>query len=142
VKLAIGADHAAYRLKEDLAKILREGGHEVQDFGTHDESSTDYPDYAHAVARAVVEGSAERGLLVCGTGVGMSIAANRHRGARAVACSEPYSARMGRGHNDANILCMGARVVALGLAADILQAFLDTPFEGGRHSRRVQKLDL
>lgn len=141
-RIAIGSDHAGLRLKEHLAEILRERGCTVSDVGTHDEASCDYPDFAHAVAAAVEEGQADLGVLVCGTGVGMSIVANRHAPrVRAAVCSEPFSARMARAHNAANVLCVGQRVVGKGLAGDILNAFLDTEFEGGRHQRRVDKIE-
>lgn len=140
-RIAIGSDHAGFSLKEEVERYLQEQGHDVEDLGTHDEQSTDYPDYAHPVAAAVAEGKAELGVLVCGTGIGMSMAANRHRGVRAAVCSEPYSAKMARLHNDANVLCVGARVVGAGLACDIVDAFLGAEFEGGRHQRRVGKID-
>lgn len=140
-RIAIGSDHAGFTLKQEVARHLEGGGHDVEDLGTHDEESTDYPDYGHAVAKAVAEGRAELGVLVCGTGVGMSMTANRHRRVRAVVCSEPYSARMARAHNDANVLCIGARVLGAGLACDIVDAFLGAEFEGGRHERRVGKID-
>lgn len=138
--LAIGSDHAGLELKRSLIEELRKRGIEVRDFGTNTSDSCDYPDFAHALCHAVEAGEAERGVLVCGTGVGMSIAANRHAGIRAVVCSEPLSARMSRRHNDANVLCLGARVVGPDTAVDILDAFLSAPFEGGRHERRVAKI--
>ncbi len=138
--LALGADHAGYRLKDALKARLQHLGHPVRDVGAHDGTSVDYPDYAAQVAHLVAESVVPFGLLVCGTGIGMSIAANRFPGVRAVVCSEPYSARMARAHNDANVLCLGARVLGEGLAEDILSAFLQTSFEGGRHARRVEKL--
>lgn len=128
-------------MKRELVRVLEERGLEVHDVGTHDESSSDYPDFAHAVATKVEKGEADLGVLVCGTGVGMSISANRHRGVRAVVCSECFSARMAREHNDANVLCVGQRVVGPGLAREILAAFLDAKFEGGRHERRVGKIE-
>lgn len=140
-KIAMGSDHAGFKLKEELESALVAKGYDVADMGTHDEGSTDYPDFAHPVARAVAEQEAELGVLVCGTGIGMSMAANRHPGVRAAAVSEPYSARMARAHNNANILCIGARVIGGGLALEVLEAFVDTPFEGGRHERRVGKLE-
>ncbi len=141
-RIAIGADHAGFPLKEHLRSLLEERGLAVQDVGTSDESSCDYPDFAHAVASRVERGDADLGLLVCGTGIGMAITANRHApGVRAAVCSEPFSARMAREHNDANVLCLGQRVVGMGLAGAILDAFLDAEFEGGRHRRRVDKID-
>ncbi|KPK12914.1 MAG: ribose 5-phosphate isomerase [Myxococcales bacterium SG8_38] len=138
--LIVGSDHAGLALKRELAHVAEGLGYEVRDVGTHTTDSTDYPDYAHQVANAVAAGEGV-GLLVCGTGVGMSIAANRHSGVRAAACSDVYSAMMSRQHNDANVLCVGARVVGPGLAAEILKAFLGESFEGGRHERRVRKIE-
>jgi ribose 5-phosphate isomerase B len=140
MKFFVGADHAGLELKRALVERLRARGVAVEDVGTHEAVSCDYPDFAHAVAREIAAGSA-LGLLVCGSGVGMSIAANRHPGVRAVVCSEPYSAVMARRHNDANVLCLGARVVGVGLAEQILEAFADATFEGGRHAHRVAKID-
>ena len=142
MKLAIGSDHAALPLKNRLRDQLRDWGHAVEDLGTHSADSVDYSDFAHAVATAVQGGSVERGVLVCGTGLGMSMAANRHRGVRAALCDNDFSARMARLHNDANVLCMGARVVAPEYALEILRVFLDTPYEGTRHVRRVAKIEL
>jgi ribose 5-phosphate isomerase B len=141
MKILVGGDHAGLALKQPLVAFLRQRGLEVEDVGTHDPTSVDYPDYAHRVARGVRAGEAPLGLLVCGSGVGVSIAANRHEGVRAVVCSEPYSAAMARRHNDANVLCLGARVVGLGLAESIVVAFLDNEFEGGRHEKRVAKIE-
>lgn len=141
MQLLVGADHAGLPLKEALVAHLRAQGHEVNDLGTHAPDSVDYPDFAHRVASGVANGDAPLGLLVCGSGVGMSITANKHAGVRAVVCSEPYSAKMGRRHNDANVLCLGARVVGVDLAIDILEAFLAAEFEGGRHARRVGKIE-
>ncbi len=138
--VALGADHAGFHLKDALKDRLQRRGHPVRDVGTHGPESVDYPDYAAEVARLLTSGDCSLGLLVCGTGVGMSIAANRFPEVRAVVCSEPYSARMARAHNDANVLCLGARVVGEGLADEILDAFLEASFEGGRHARRVAKL--
>jgi len=141
MRFAVGADHAGFELKEHLRAVLTAAGHEVVDLGTRSTESTDYPDWAELVAAAVAGGAAERGLLVCGSGVGMAIAANRHRGVRAAACSDLFTARLARAHNDANLLALGARIVAPGLAEAILETFAGTPFEGGRHERRVAKLD-
>ena len=138
--LIIGSDHAGLELKRELAGIATELGYELRDVGTHTSDSCDYPDYAHQVASAVAAGEG-LGLLVCGTGIGMSMAANRHPGARAAVCGDVFSASMTRQHNDANILCIGARVVGGGLAGEILKAFLGASFEGGRHERRVNKID-
>ncbi len=141
MKIAVGSDHAGFRLKEELAALLREWGHEVEDHGPQDEASVDYADFAHVVASAVGSRAADRGLLVCGTGLGMAMAANRHEGVRAAACADGYSATMTRAHNDANVLCLGSRVVGPGLARAILEAFVQTPFDGGRHVRRVEKIE-
>ncbi len=140
-RIIVGADHAGLPLKRALLDALEARSCSFEDVGTHDEGSCDYPDFAHRVARAVAEGQVPLGLLVCGSGVGMSISANRHPGVRAVVCSEPYSAAMARRHNDANVLCLGARVVGVGLAEAILDAFLQAEFEGGRHARRVAKIE-
>jgi ribose 5-phosphate isomerase B len=139
--IAIASDHAGFELKEALKHELEKRGTTVQDFGTTTLESCDYPDFAHGVSRAVADGKVQLAVLVCGTGVGMSIAANRHPSVRAVVCSEPLSARMARQHNDANILCLGARVVGQGTAIDIMDAFLTARFEGGRHSLRVAKIN-
>lgn len=140
MRIAIGADHAGYTLKEVLVAHLREQGVEVVDFGTHGPDSVDYPDYAHRVAEAVARGEADFGVLICGTGIGMSITANKVPGIRAAAVSDVYSAKMSRAHNDANVLCLGGRVVGPGLAIEILETWLRTPFEGGRHARRLEKI--
>jgi ribose 5-phosphate isomerase B len=140
MKIAIGADHAGFRLKEDLKALLGRRGHDVEDLGTGGDVSVDYPDFAVRVARAVAEGRAERGLLVCGTGIGMSMTANKVPGVRAAVCTDDFTARMARAHNDANVLCLGARVLGTGVAESALEAFLATAFEGGRHERRVEKI--
>ncbi|MCZ7583223.1 MAG: ribose 5-phosphate isomerase B [Deltaproteobacteria bacterium] len=141
MKIAVGNDHAGLPLMKTLKEYLRARGHELVDHGTDSEDSVDYPDYAHEVAASVSSGKADLGLLVCGTGIGMSIAANRHPGVRAALCADGYMARMARMHNFANVLCMGARVLGPGVAMEILDVFLHTPFEGGRHERRVEKLE-
>lgn len=142
ITLAIGSDHAGYPLKEELRDLLESAGYHPQDFGTFSTESVDYPDIAREVADAVASGRFERGILVCGTGIGVSMVANKTRGIRAVACSEPYSAKMGRQHNNANILCVGSRVVGAGLGFEIALAFLRTDFEAGsRHARRVEKIN-
>jgi ribose 5-phosphate isomerase B len=140
--IGVGCDHAGLELKQSLVAELERRGLTVRDYGTNSGDSCDYPDFAHALASAIQRAEIGRGLLVCGTGIGMSIAANRHAGVRAVVCSESFSARMAREHNDANVLCIGARVVGLGVAIDLLDAFLNTAFAGGRHAPRVAKLDL
>lgn len=140
--VAIGCDHAGLPLKGEIVAALREAGREVEDVGTFDESSVDYPDFAHRVSELVASGAHGLGVLVCGSGVGMSITANKHHGVRAVVCSEAYSATMARKHNDANVLCLGARVVGPGVARKIVEAFVSESFEGGRHARRVEKIEL
>ncbi len=141
MRIAIGADHAGFDLKEHLGEVLTQAGHQVENLGTFDRESTDYPDWASRVAEAVASGRAERGLLVCGTGVGMAMAANRRRGVRAVPANDLFTVRLARAHNDANVLTLGARIVAPQLAEALLESFLTTPFDGGRHQRRVDKLD-
>jgi ribose 5-phosphate isomerase B len=138
--IALGCDHAGVQLKGAIAELLTSRGLEYKDYGTYDEASCDYPDYAQKVGEAVVRGEAERGILVCGTGVGISIAANKIEGVRAALCSDTFTARMSREHNDSNVLCLGARVVGAGLALDVVAAWLDTSFEGGRHQRRIDKI--
>jgi ribose 5-phosphate isomerase B len=140
MNIAVGSDHAGLGLKAELCAHLESLGHRTQDLGTHSADSCDYPEFAEAVARAVVDGSAGWGLLVCGTGVGMCISANKVAGVRAAVVSDTFSARMTRLHNDANILCLGERVVGGGLAKEILDAWLSAEFEGGRHQRRIDKI--
>jgi ribose 5-phosphate isomerase B len=141
LRIAIGADHAGFALKEEVRRALEDAGHQVRDLGTGSTASVDYPDFALAVAQAVRAGEAERGILICGTGIGMAMTANRVPGVRAASCSDCYSARMARAHNDANVLAFGARVVGSGVAADLVRVFLETPFERGRHERRVRKIE-
>ena len=140
LRIALGADHAGVVLKDNLARLLGERGITYKDFGTHGPESVDYPDFAADVARAVAAGDYDRGLLVCGSGIGMAIAANKVAGIRAAVVTEAESARLSRSHNDANVLALGARLMPPEVASDILAAFLDTPFEGGRHQRRIDKL--
>ena len=140
-RLVLGSDHAGRPLRLHLAVYLRERAHAVEDVGCPDASSVDYPAYAEAVGRKVLAGEATLGLLVCGTGLGVSMAANRLRGIRAALCSEPYVAQLARSHNDANVLCLGGRVVGPGLAEAIVEAFLATPFAGGRHAARLAQLE-
>lgn len=135
--IAIGCDHGGYALKQEVMKHLTELGLDHKDFGTYSEESCDYPIYGEAVARAVASGECDRGIVICGTGIGISIAANKIKGIRAALCGDCFSAEMTRRHNDANILAMGARVLGSGLALKIVDTFLTTPFEGGRHSRRI-----
>ena len=140
-RIPIGADHAGYALKEILVAELERRGFDVEDVGTHSNESTDYADYAHPVAREVETGEAKRGILMCGTGLGMSYAANRHHGVRAAVAWTPEIAALARQHNDANVLVLPARFVDADTARAILGAWLDTPFEGGRHERRIAKIE-
>ena len=140
MKIGIGCDHVGYELKGKVTEHLRELGYEVVDCGTHSSERTDYPIYGEAVARAVASGACEKGILICGTGVGISLAANKVHGIRAVVCSEPYSALLSRRHNDTNILAFGARVVGADLALMIVDAWLSGVYEGGRHAKRVQMI--
>ena len=142
MKIALGSDHAGFPLKKDIREYLELKGLEVIDVGTFSLDSVDYPDFATAVATKILDGNASLGILVCGTGLGMAITANRYIGIRAVTVSECYSAEMGRAHNNANVLCLGARVVGLGLACRIIDSFLNVAYEGGRHERRVAKIDM
>ncbi len=139
-KVITGSDHAGLALRAEAVKAAREAGFEVEDLGPFSGDSVDYPDYAKAVAQAVAAGKARLGILVCGTGIGMSIAANKVKGIRAAHCTTEFEARMARAHNDANELCLGERVVGLGLGAAVVKAFLAGSFEGGRHARRVEKM--
>ena len=141
MKFALGADHAGVELKSRLSEVLRTRGIEIVDFGTHASVPADYPDKAATVARAVASGDADRGLLVCATGVGMAMSANRFAGVRAVNPSDSYTTRMSRAHNDANVLALGARALGAGQASELLEVFLDTPFDGDRHTARVAKID-
>ena len=138
--IAIASDHAGFDLKQALAEVMVELGYEVLDLGTEGPESVDYPDYADALVGAIQNGEADRGVLVCGTGIGISMRANRHPGIRAANCHNDTAARLAREHNDANVLALGARMVGLEVAKDCLRTFLQTEFEGGRHSRRVEKL--
>jgi ribose 5-phosphate isomerase B len=144
LKLVIASDHGGVRLKSELVALLRERKDvTVEDLGTHGAEAADYPDYAHRVAKGILDGTFDRGILVCGTGVGMAISANRHNGIRAVNCSDTYTAKLSRDHNDSNVLCIGERVIGPGLAWDIAQTWLDTPAsEGERHVRRRAKIDV
>jgi ribose 5-phosphate isomerase B len=139
-KVITGSDHAGLALRAEVVKVAAAKGFEVEDLGPFSGESVDYPDYAERVARAVAAGAARFGILVCGTGIGMSIAANKVKGVRAALCTTELEARMARAHNDANVLCLGERVVGSGLGAAIVDAFLATPFEAGRHARRVEKI--
>jgi ribose 5-phosphate isomerase B len=140
MRIAIGADHAGYALKQHLLGTLRRLGHEVDDRGTHSEASVDYPPICADVARLVAGGRVDRGIVIGGSGQGEQITANKVRGIRAALCNDLYTARMSRGHNDANVLAIGGRIVASGLADEIVALWLATPFEGGRHQRRVEQI--
>ncbi|MDD2573835.1 MAG: ribose 5-phosphate isomerase B [Bacillota bacterium] len=140
MKIAIGSDHGGFELKENIKEFLLSEGIEHTDFGTFDLSSVDYPDFAGEVASAVASGEYDRGILCCGTGIGISIAANKVPGIRAALCGDCFSAKMSRKHNDANILCMGGRVVGKGLGLEIAKTWLETGFDGGRHQRRIDKI--
>jgi ribose 5-phosphate isomerase B len=142
MKIALGADHAGYPMKEKVKAFLQELGVAFEDLGTHNEASVDYTDFAKAVARSVSDGSCERGILICGTGLGMSMAANRFPGVRAALANDLFSAIMSRRHNDANILVMGGRLIGDTLARQLVETWLETPFEGGRHQRRLEKMDI
>lgn len=140
MRIYLGSDHAGFELKEQVREVLEGFGHEVVDVGPHSDDPVDYPDYAETVARAVAAGEAPFGVLICGTGLGMAIAANKVPGIRAVQASDPEMARMGRLHNDANILTLPGRYIDRDRAAEVLSVFLETPFEGGRHQRRIDKI--
>jgi ribose 5-phosphate isomerase B len=140
MRIAVGADHGGYLLKQEIVHLLVAAGHQVEDMGVHSEEPSDYPDVALPVARAVAAGQVDLGVLICGTGIGMSITANKVRGVRAALATDCYMARMAREHNDANILCLGGRVLGTGSALEIVQTFLQSEFTSGRHARRVAKI--
>ena len=140
MKIAMGSDHGGIHLKEHIKTYLLKKGFEVEDYGTYNEESVDYPDYAAAVAEAVVTKKQDCGILICGTGIGVSIAANKVKGIRAALCGDGFSALMSKEHNNANILCMGERVIGQGLAEKIVDTYLNSQFQGGRHARRVEKI--
>jgi ribose 5-phosphate isomerase B len=140
MKVAIAADHGGYSLKEEIRELLNELGHEAYDFGTNSMESVDYPDYALPVAEGVADGHFDRGILICGTGLGMSIAANKVPGVRAVVVHDTFSAKATRQHNNSNVLAIGGRVIGAGLAQEIVTVWLQTEFEGGRHSDRINKI--
>lgn len=140
--IALASDHGGFQYKERTKALLDELGLAWKDYGTHGADSVDYPDYAHAAARGILDGSCERGIFICGTGIGISLAANRHRGIRAAACQIPEAARMSRLHNDANVLALGERLVDWDTAATMIRLWLETPFEGGRHERRIHKIEI
>ncbi len=138
--ILLASDHAGFDLKAEIGRALTEQGREIRDLGPEDRTSVDYPDMAKTMVQALLEGPSKFGILICGTGIGIGIAANRHARIRAALCHDVTTARLARAHNDANILCLGARVIGLQVAQDCVDAFLATPFEGGRHQRRVDKL--
>jgi ribose 5-phosphate isomerase B len=140
VKVAVGSDHGGFEFKQFIIEYLHDIGHEVDDVGCYDTQSVDYPDFADKVCAKVSNGICERGILICGTGIGMSISANRHRDIRAALCHEAYTARMSREHNNANVLCLGGRVLGPEIALDIVGTWVETEFAGGRHQRRLDKL--
>lgn len=142
MKIALGSDHGGYRLKNEIISFLKENGYELKDFGTFSTESCDYPDFAEKVAEAVVSKEFDFGILVCGTGIGISISANKVPGVRAALCSDTFSAHATREHNDANILALGERVVGPGLALDIVKTFLTSEFQGERHQKRIDKISL
>ncbi|HVJ49208.1 ribose 5-phosphate isomerase B [Desulfitobacterium sp.] len=140
MKIALGADHGGYELKNEIRTHLIDQGIEILDLGTNSKESVDYPKYGFRVGKAILQGEADLGIVVCGTGLGISMAANKVPGIRAALCTETYSARMSREHNNANVLALGGRVTGVGLALDIVDMFIKTPFAGGRHARRVDLL--
>ena len=139
--IAIGCDHVGFELKNHVVEYLQQNGHSIKDFGTNSTERTDYPVFGHAVAKAVASGECEKGIVICGTGVGISVAANKVPGIRAVVCSEPYSALLSRRHNDTNVLAFGSRVVGCDLALMIVEAWLSGEFEGGSHKNRIESIE-
>ncbi len=142
MKFYIATDHAGFAIKEDVKKIVKDLGYEIDDLGTNSNERVDYPDFAHKLSRAVLNESGSFGILICGTGIGMSLAANKHKGIRAALCHDAYTAKMAREHNDANVLCFGQRVVGLGVIESIIKAWCESKFEGGRHAKRVEKIEI
>ncbi|PIQ24313.1 ribose 5-phosphate isomerase B [bacterium (Candidatus Blackallbacteria) CG17_big_fil_post_rev_8_21_14_2_50_48_46] len=140
MKIVLGSDHAGFELKQHLVTVLQQAGHETYDVGAFSSASVDYPDSAAQVAARLASGQAERGIVVCGSGIGISIAVNKMPGIRAALCNEPVSARLSREHNDANVLALGARLTTPMMAEEILKVWLETPFEGGRHQGRIDKI--
>jgi len=141
MKYYIATDHAGFVIKDDVKKMVENLGHEIIDLGPASTDRVDYPDYAHKLATAILEDAGSFGILICGTGIGMSLAANKHHGIRAALCHDAYTAKMARAHNDANVLCFGERVVGIGVIESILTAWNNTKFEGGRHTNRVAKIE-
>ena len=142
MKFYIGTDHAGIELKDYIVELLKEKGHEVEDLGPFSKDRVDYPDYAHQVSLNVLENEGTQGILICGSGIGMSMAANRHNGIRAALCHDAYTASVARGHNDANVLCFGERIVGKGVAESIIDSWIDSDFDGGRHCNRIEKIEL
>ncbi|MGM0396007.1 MAG: ribose 5-phosphate isomerase B [Bacillota bacterium] len=138
--VGIGSDHGGFELKEEMKKFMEKSGYQVKDFGTHSLESVDYPDYGKKVGAAVAAGEIDRGVVICGTGIGISISANKVKGVRAALCGDTYSARLSREHNNANVIAMGGRVLGVDLAKDILSVYLNSEFQEGRHKRRVNKI--
>lgn len=141
MKIAMGSDHAGFKLKEEIKKYLQENNYEIIDCGTHSENRCDYPDYGHKVGKTVSSKEADYGIVICGSGIGISIACNKVKGIRAALCSEPLSAKLSRNHNNSNVLAMGARLIGLDMAKEIVNVFLNSEFEGGRHIDRVNKIE-
>lgn len=142
MKFFIATDHAGVAIKPDIIEMLEKRGHEVVDLGPADDKRVDYPDFAHKLCLEVLADSNSQGILICGSGIGMSLAANKHIGIRAALCHDAYTASMARAHNDANVLCFGERIVGLGVAESIIDAWCDGSFEGGRHATRVKKIEV
>ena len=142
MKFFIATDHAGVNIKPSVIKLLEDMGHEVIDLGPKDNTRVDYPDFAHKLSYEVLANAGTQGILICGTGIGMSLAANKHKGIRAALCHDAYTAIMARAHNDANVLCFGERVVGLGVVQSILEGWCKTEFEGGRHAQRVEKIEI
>lgn len=140
MKIAVGCDHGGLEHKNAIAEFLKKNGFEVVDYGIYEQVSVDYPDIASRLCKGILNGEAERGILVCGTGIGMSIAANKFKGIRAAACSEHFSAKYTRLHNNSNVLCLGGRVIGVGTALELAELFVNTEFEGGRHQTRIDKI--
>jgi ribose 5-phosphate isomerase B len=141
MKFFIATDHAGVAIKPNIIEMLEKRGHEVIDLGPKDSSRVDYPDFAHKLCKEVLANDNTQGILICGSGIGMSLAANKHKGIRAALCHDAYTASMARAHNDANVLCFGERIVGLGVAESIIDAWCEGSFEGGRHTKRVQKIE-
>ena len=142
MKFYIACDHAGFNIKDKVKKIVESLGHTIIDLGTNSSDRVDYPDFAHKLSLEVLKDEGSYGILICGTGIGMSLAANKHKGIRAALCHDAYTAKMARAHNDANVLCFGERVVGLGVVESIIESWCNTSFEGGRHANRVKKIEI